>query len=318
MLHMMISRLSAPKLLIFGWFFAPGILLGHEGFLPLHEHSEHRHAESVHRSHDTQVGQVLSAGDGKQHPVHLDHQTESRWAVASGFRYTRYASTEARGSLWTAGVGADFALLPWLHLGADGAYGWFDGDQGRAEGWLTPHLHLDVHVPLARNFEIIAGLEVGLPIADASLAGDHWEWAPHVELRYDLGKWYAVAGIDFAFTDGAHQHGEEDHEGEHDLEEHGEHGAELHEVVDPHGKRELRYHAAFGARFRDEALTAEARLTGIHVFSNDTDLQNYVRGSLRLTWRWSGRVSFSVEGNVPIGHGERNDWEASGAVRVRF
>ena len=320
---------SFSKCLLLGISVVPGALWAHEGFLPLHEHGEHRHThrDSVH-GEDAHVH-----GDGKEHKhVHMKEEAESRWAVATGVRYTRYVSEHARGSLWEAGLGADFAVTPWLHLGGDFSYGWFDGVDGQADGWLTPHAHLDVHLPVSENFEVIAGLEVGFPFADEELTGEHWEWVPHLEVRYDAGAWYAAAGVDFAFSDvghGEHFHeGEEENGGdneqaeeEHDEGEHLDqpgHEAHLHEIVDPHGERELRYHAAFGVRMMEERMTAEVRFSGVHVISDDTEARNYLRGGLRLTWRLSEAVSFSAEGNIPIGHAERNDWQASAAVRVGF
>jgi hypothetical protein len=319
------------SILLLGISFVPAALFSHESFLPLHEHGEHRHAHGE----STHAGHTHAHPDGKaHHHLHLEETAEGRWAVAAGVRYTRYTSEHAHGSLWETGLGADFAVLPWLHLGGDLSYGWFDGPSAKADGWLTPHAHLDVHLPVSGRFEVIAGLEIGFPFADEDLAGEHWEWVPHVELRYDAGPWYAAAGVDFAFTDVAHEHhadeSEEEPAKEHENEsvahdeghveehDHSEHTGHLHEIVDPHGERELRYHAAFGVRLIDQKMTAELRFSGVHVISDDTDARNYLRGGLRLTWRVSEAISLSTEGNIPIGHAERNDWQASAAVRVGF
>ena len=296
----------------------------HEGFLPLHEHSAHRHAHHDHSAEEH------AAHDGKGHKhVHTPHQ-ESRWAVATGVRYTKYAAPGIRGSLWETGLGLDYTVLPWLHIGGDVSYGWFSSPEGDADGWLIPHFHADVHLPLGGKWEVVTGLEIGFPAGEENLTGDHWEWAPHVELRRDAGPWYVAAGASFAISSGdSHDHddhaqeGHEEHEHDHEDEAHDHaahqgHTGDFHEIVDPHGERELRYYAAFGVRVFDEKVTLESRLSGVHVTSDDTEFRNYLRGGLRVNWQIRENLTFSTEGSVPLTNAERNDWQASAALRVAF
>ena len=121
---------------------------------------------------------------------------------------------------------------PWLHVGGDVSYGWFDYQETSDDGWLTPHLHADIHLPLGRGWELIAGLEAGLPEGDETLTGRHWEWAPHLELRYDQPRGFLEAGASYAFISGdEHNHAE-------DGAAHAEdHALEIHQIVEPHGER---------------------------------------------------------------------------------
>jgi hypothetical protein len=309
--------------------FAVGILIAplaswaHESFLPLHEHGPHRHSHAAHEHHD-------HTRDGKQAHAH-DEVEESRWAIATGARYTRYSLDSGSAHLWETGLGADFAILPWLHLGGDVSYGWFNSDESNSSGLLVPHAHLDIHLPLAGHWEVVTGLEVGFPGGDEELVGRHWEWAPHVEIRHDRETWFVAAGASFVIISGenhehhAHEESEEhheeeghDHEEESEHEDHGEEALDIHRIVDPHGERELQYYGAFGVRLLDQRLTVETRLSGVHVTSGDTDDRNYLRAGLRASWMLNERLTLTTEGSVPITDAERNQWQVSFGMRVAF
>lgn len=290
---------------------AAPIAWSHESFLPLHEHGTqtHEHHGHAHQAH---------VPDGKS-TAHVHHEEHSRWAVATGLRYTRYSLEDGRALLWETGLGFDYAVLPWLHLGGDVSYGWFDSKGGSADGWLVPHAHVDFHLPLGSNWEAVVGLGVGFPGGEAALVGDHWSWEPHLELRYDRRAWFFATGVNFTIISGEthdeheHEHGDEEEVHEHDHEE-----RDFHEIVDPHGQRELRYYGAFGVRMFDERLALEARLTGVHITSGTEDNRNYLRGGIRASWRLTERVSIYAEGNVPLTDAQRNDWQSSAALRIAF
>jgi hypothetical protein len=293
--------------------FSPLVSSAHESFLPLHHHSsshEHTAHAGIHTHREP---------DGKHvHEHSATALTEERFAFAAGARFTRYSVPDAKAQLWETGVGIDFAVRPWLHVGGDIAYGWFESGRTKVDGWLSPHAHLDLHLPVGGAWEVVAGLDVGLPFGDEALVGEHWEWAPHVELRYDRGGWYAEAEASLAFIKekGEHDHHAEEegdtHEGEH------EHSMDVPEIVEPHGERELRYGLAAGVRLLDRRLTLESRLTGIHILAGETPEDDYLRTGVRVSWAFDHRWLLSAEGTVPITDAERNQWQASVGLRVGF
>lgn len=313
---MLSTRSLVPLLAIL---VAPALSSAHESFLPLHHHSgSHEHAGHEHAAHD----HAHEAPDGKGGHLHEPAPafTEERFAIATGGRYTRYdLGAGEHGHLWEAGLGIDYAVTPWLHLGGDFAYGWYDSDDGRADGWMTPHAHLDFHIPIRGAWEIIVGLEVGFPGGDEALVGDHWEWAPHLELRYDPGQWFAEAGASLSFIvgekDHAHDHDEHAHEGE--AHDHGD-TADFHEIVDPHGERELDYYGTLGVRLLDRRLTLAGRIAGVHVLAGETPADDYLRAGLRVSYQVTEKVLLSTEASLPITDAERNQWQISAALRVGF
>lgn len=290
-------------------------LSAHESFLPMH--AFHLHQKETH-AHDPADGK--SAQD---HAHAHDGEASSRFQVATGARYTRLSLNGERADLWESTVGVEFSVTSWLHLGGELSYGWFNSDEGGADGLMVPHAHADLHFPLGGSWEVLAGFDVGFPGGDEALVGDHWEFTPSVELRYDQHTWFGAVGTSFAFTEGDDQHDHEhehDEAGdEHDEHSHDEHGeADFHEIVDPHGSRELHYFAAFGVRVLDESLELESRLSGIHVTSGDTEDRNYVRAGLRAAWKIDDRWTVSAQASLPITEARRNEWQASLAVRVGF
>src|SRR5688500_3955899 len=95
----------------------------HDAFLPLHEHNPAAHAHShgsSHANHDH-----AQSPDGKHLHLH-DAPTAPRWVVATGTQYTRFSLEGARAEFWEAGLGFEFVALPWLHMGGDVSYGWFN------------------------------------------------------------------------------------------------------------------------------------------------------------------------------------------------
>jgi hypothetical protein len=291
-----------------------------------HDHSAHAHGHPHEHSDGSSKAKVCLEPHGADH----------RWTVASGVRYTRYNLSSGKADLWEVGFGADYQILPWLHIGGEFGYGWFDSREGSAEGWLTPYFHLDAHIPLAGNWELIAGLGVGFPGGEKNLVGDHWTWEPHLELRYDRGPWYVAAGVGLAFIEGdnhedhdhdsheeeEHEDGHADHEegahDEHAEHDHHAHSGDFHEIVDPHGDREFHYYGAFGVRLLEERVSVEARLVGVHVISGESPADNYLRAGLRTSWNITDRFALSAEGNVPITSTERNDWQTSLSFRFQF
>jgi hypothetical protein len=230
-------------------------------------------------------------------------------------------------------VGVEYNPSPWLHFGAEVSYGWFESDEGNADGLMVPHAHVDFHLPFGGAWEVLAGFDVGFPGGDETLVGDHWEFTPSVEIRYNREIWFAAAGTSFVFTEGdghdhgadGHEHGDEedaDHEedGDHEQDESDSSNGEtsFEDVVDPHGSRELHYFTAFGVRVLDERLELESRLSGIHVTSGDTPDRNYVRAGLRASWKFDERWAISAQASMPLTEARRNEWQASLAVRVGF
>lgn len=312
-------------------------LHAHESFLPLHDfhlHQSHEHHE--HHEH----------AEGKTAHDH-DHTLTHRLEIASGVRYTRHSLHGEAAHLWETTVGFEYSATSWLHMGADVSYGWFDSDEGSADGLMVPHAHIDIHLPLGGSWELLASFGVGFPGGEENLVGDHWEFTPGIELRYDRHTWFASAGASFVFVEGGHHHHHDHHASDADEshEEHDEHGEEhdaheepdhdeypahhdhahaghaendFHEIVDPHGSRELHYHVAFGVRPFDERLELESRLSAVHVTSGDTEDRNYLRAGLRASWKIDDRWIVSTQGSVPITDARRNEWQASLAVRVDF
>ena len=291
---------------------APALSPAHESFLPLHHHTgSHQHAGHDHAS---------EAPDGKVDHLHEPASpfTEERFAIATGGRYTRYALGEdGPGHLWETGLGIDYAVTPWFHLGGDVSYGWYDSAVGRADGWMKPHAHLDFHIPIRSAWEIIVGLEVGFPGGDEALVGSHWEWAPHLELRYDPGQWFAEAGASLSFIVGDKDN---DHEGEAHAGAAHDHGdaVDFHEIVEPHGERELDYYGTLGVRLLDRRLTLAGRLAGVHVLVGETPADDYLRAGLRVSYQLTGKVLLTTEASLPITDAERNQWQISAALRVGF
>ena len=297
----------------------PTLSPAHESFLPLHHHSgSHQHSGHDHAAHD----HAHDEPDGKGGHLHEPGPafTEERFAIATGGRYTRYdLGAGEHGHLWETGLGIDYAVTPWLHVGGDVTYGWYDSPTGRADGWMTPHAHLDFHIPIRSAWEVIVGLEVGFPGGDEALVGDHWEWAPHLELRYDPGQWFAEAGVSLSYIVGEKDH-HHDHEGEaHEGEAH-DHGdtADFHEIVDPHAERELDYYGALGVRLLDRRLTLAGRLAGVHVLAGETPSDDYLRAGLRVSYQITEKVLLTTESSLPITDAERNQWQISAALRVGF
>ena len=297
----------------------------HETFLPLHEHNPASHSHTLTASHDHE------AFHGKETIIHASHAA-SRLSVAAGARYTRFSIDGSGADLWETGFGFDFAATPWLHVGGDVSYGWFDSKLGDSSGWLVPHAHIDVHIPIRDHWEILVGARIGFPGGDEALVGNHWEWEPHAELTYDRGNWFARAGVGLVFVTGddhadhgeaeGELHGEDQHdETEH---AHGEseesHGSspDFHEIIHPHGERELNYYGAFGVRMLDQRLTVEARLAGVHVLSNDTAERNYLRAGLLGSWQFAEDLSVAAQFSMPISDAERNDMQVAVGVRVAF
>ncbi|HEX8295551.1 MAG TPA: hypothetical protein VF593_04585 [Chthoniobacteraceae bacterium] len=332
-----------PGILFLAVAFIPNFGRAHESFLPLHHHSSsHTHSIGGEEAHSH------AHEGGKDVRSHSPHSTaEHRFAFAAGGRFTRYSLEGEKAHLWETGVGFDYAVLPWLHLGGDVSYGWFDSDAGRAAGLLAPHAHVDFHIPIAPAWEVIAGFEVGFPGGEEALVGKHWELAPHVELRYDRGGWFAEAGARLVFVTGednhehehaAHEHAEEageteehgeeeEHHGEeeaHGEEEHHEagathvHAADFHETVEPHGERELQYSVGVGVRLLQKRLTLETQLTGVRVLAGETPADDYLRAGVRGSWALTERVLLTTEGSIPITDAERNQWQTSMGVRVSF
>lgn len=309
---MLPTRFFAP---LFAALLAPTLSTAHESFLPLHHHSgSHGHARHEHAAHSH------DEPDGKGGHIHKTPAfTEERFAIATGGRYTRYSLDEGDGHLWETGLGIDYAVTSWLHIGGDVSYGWYDSSAGRADGWMTPHAHLDYHIPLRGAWEVIVGLEVGFPGGDEALVGDHWEWAPHLEVRYDPGQWFAEIGATLAFIVGEEDHAH-DHEGHaHEGEAH-DHGdtADFHEIVDPHGERELDYYGTLGVRLLDRRLTLAGRLAGVHVLAGETPADDYLRAGLRVSYQITDKVLLTTEGSLPITDAERNQWQVSVGLRVGF
>jgi hypothetical protein len=318
----------------------------HESFLLWHEH---RHSHGMHAGHEDHAEH-----DHPDHKEHLDaakdihHPTHEfdQWTISTGARYTRLSLEGERAHLWETGLGVAFRPISWLEVGAEASYGWFDSAEGSADGWMIPHVHVDAHIPIAPNLELVVGGDIGFPGGEEALVGDHWEFVPHLAVRYDKGNWFAEAGVAYVFITGGdiHDHGsqagesesdhggdvhdEEDHEGEeHDEheEEHGEgshasHGgtADFHEIVDPHGEQELQYHGALGLRLLDERLTLEGRVQGVRVTRGSTEDRNYVRAGLRTTWSFNEHWRVRAEASVPITDARRNHFQGSISLQVSF
>ena len=295
--------------------------VAHEGFLPLHHHSGiHEHGGHAH-GHELHSDRSAKHGDTHIGPA----LTEQRFALASGARFTRYSIDGKDAHLWEVGVGVDYAVVPWLHLGGDFSHGWFDSEDGSADGWLTPHAHLDFHIPLGGAWEVLAGFEVGFPGGEEALVGDHWEWAPHVEVRYDPGNWYAQASASLVLVAGEeHDHAERgtEHSSEAADQEHSEEAHtrtdDFHEVVDPHGERELRYSLAAGVRLLESRLSLESQLSAVHVLSGESPADNYVRAGVRASFTLHKQFIVTAGASVPISDAERNQWQASMGIRVSF
>lgn len=321
---------------------APLGVNAHESFLLWHDHRFHLHGEEVpgheHEPHDH--AHIDAKGDGK---LELEGHEEQRWAIGTGVRYTRLSLEGERAHFWETGLGISYQATPWLHVGAEIGYGWFDSHEGRSSGWLIPHFFTEVHLPLSETWEVALGGEVGVVGGDEGLVGDHWELAPSVTLRYDRGRWYAEAGARFVFILGGedHDHGEEDgsaghpeeeaehgHEaGEHGHDEHEGHAyaaghahapGDFHDVVDPHGERELHYHVALGVRFLDERLTLEGRFHGVHVTSGHTIDRNFLRAGLRASYAINDNWSVRTEASVPVGDARRYQFQTSVSLQVSF
>ena len=306
----------------------------HESFLLWHGH---RHA--AHAGHDHHADHA-GHDHGKKEVLH--EEAEGRWTIGSGVRYTRYSLHDERAELWESGVGVAYRVTPWLEVGAEATYGWFSSQEGGTGGWMLPHFHVDVHIPVAEHLELVIGGGTGIPGGDEGLVGDHWEFVPHLALRYDTGKWFAEAGASYAFISGHdHDHSsheEESHHEEHDHEEgHGEDGHEetharhdsrqhrdehsagdFHEIVDPHGEQELQYHLSAGVRLLDERLTVEGRFSGVHVTRGYTPDRDYLRGGLRATWAMNDNWRIRAEASVPITEARRNHFQGSLSVQVGF
>jgi hypothetical protein len=302
----------------------------------LHSHGGHSHGVN-----DGKAGAPFAPEQFRHH----------RFAFVSGARFTRYSTEDGKAHLWETGVGFDYEIFPSLHIGADLTYGWFDSKTGDADGLLSPHLHFDFHIPLARGWEIGLGVEVGLPGGEEALVGEHWELAPHLEVRYDAGAWFvdADAKLVFVFEEGdhhqhggsdhheheaeedesgPHEHAAEPHDEEHEEETHTdthdhhlhahEHPEDFHHLVEPHGESELQYSLAAGVRVFDRKLTLESRLAGVRVLAGETAAQNYVRGGFRASWALNERVLLIGEASMPVTDAERNQWQTSIAMRVSF
>lgn len=292
---------------------APVALSAHESFLPLYHHSgRHEHGGPIHEA------EPHPETSGKEsHVHHAAAHTEERFALATGAHFTRYATGGDDAHLWELGLGVDYAIVPWLHVGGEASYGWFDSAEGSDEGWLVPSAHLDLHLPLGGAWEIVAGLEIGFPGGEESLVGDHWEWIPHLEVRFDPGSWFVEAGGSLAMASGETEHDE------HDADEHeaaGEHddATDFHEIVDPHGEREFHYFGVAGIRLLSRRLTLESQVSGVHVLSDDTAADNYLRAGVRVSYEMNERMVVSAGGSVPITDAERNQWEASAGLRFSF
>lgn len=314
----------------------------HESFLLWHDHhlhsEEHGTEEAVHtHAHGHEEHEAK-----EQRDVELDIHAESRWAVGTGLRYTRLSWEGAPADFWETGVGISFAVTPWLHVGGEASYGWFDSSEGGSGGWLMPHFHVEVEFPLAEGLEVSLGTELGIPGGDEGLVGEHWELAPGLTVHYERGWWFAEAGASFFFVNGGDHHdhhgseGEEDHDHEEkeplgeaedgddeehhhgEAHEHGHEPGDFHDVVDPHGARELHYQAAFGVRLLDERLTLEGRFHGVHVTSNDTPARDYLRAGLRASYVITENWAVRTEASVPISDARRNQWQTSVSVQVSF
>ncbi|MHA3770999.1 hypothetical protein ACXR0O_05610 [Verrucomicrobiota bacterium sgz303538] len=299
----------------------------HESFLIWHDHHLHLDDHGTEEAEHSHV-HVHEEHDAKDHrDVEFDVHAESRWTVGTGLRYTRLSFEGEPADFWEIGVGISFAATPWLHVGGEASYGWFDSSEGSSGGWLMPHFHAEVEFPLAKGLEVSFGAELGIPGGDEGLVGEHWELAPSIAVHYERGRWFAEAGASFFFVNGEDHHdhhGSEGEEGHHDEHTHGEeheHGHEpgdFHDVVDPHGARELHYHAAFGIRLLDERLTLEGRFHGVHVVSNDTPDRDYLRAGLRTSYSITENWAVRTEASVPISDARRNQWQTSVSLQVSF
>lgn len=310
-------------------------LRAHEAFLPLHEHYPsvgHGHAHSHGAPHER------AATEGKHMRIEpAPEPGEHRFTFASGLRYTRLSVEGERAELWETAAGFDFAVLPWLHLGGEATYGWFDSEAGSADGWMSPSAHADLHLPIGGNWELIAGFGVGFPGGEEALVGEHWLWEPHLELRYDRGAWFVAAGVGLAILTGSgHQHEEAEAHAEHAEEEGEAHeegeeahaeeahahshasGGDFHEIVDPHGERELEYYGAAGVRLLDQRLTLEGRLSGVRVLQGETPARDFLRIGARTALRLGKDVTLSAGGSVPITDARRSEWQAFISAGVAF
>jgi hypothetical protein len=346
-----LSALIAGALVPLGAHAHESFLLWHSHHFHLHDHAEHAGSHDDHHGHDHSEDHAHPDSKGS-HKMEVEADEEPRWAIGTGVRYTRLSLEGERAHLWEAGLGISYQATSWLHLGAEAVYGWFDSREGRSGGWMVPHFYAEAHLPVAENWEVALGAEVGTPGGDEGLVGDHWELAPAITVRYDKGKWFAEAGASFVFILGGtdHDHGadheehgeaeahnEEEHheeaeEGhEHEAEEHGHETeqpahsgghahapGDYHEVVDPHGERELHYHAAFGVRLLDERLTLEGRFHGVHVTSGETEDRDYLRAGVRAAYVINETWSIRTEGSVPITDARRNQWQTSVSLQVSF
>lgn len=300
---------------------SPLAATAHDSFLPLHHHAQpHDHGDHSHTT-----GEVDPKGG---HAPISSWEEPERFTLATGAQYTRYSDA----NLWETGFGFDYAAVEWLHVGGSVSYGWFHGDDGDAQGWLQPSVHLDLHVPIASDWEVVAGLEVGVPGGKEELVGVHWEWTPHLELRYDRGGWYVETGASLAFVvEDAHAHEPEgpaeENEAEHrrqhaengDEEIHPhEHSGDFHEIVSPHGERELHYFAEAGVRVLNKRLNLGARLSGVHVLAGESSGADYVRAGLGASWALNERMIISSNVGAPISDAARNRWQSSVGLRVGF
>ena len=272
---------------------APPAARAHESFLPLHHQTE-RHA---HRG----AGLAARPLSGEAAPW-----TEERFAFTAGGRLTRYAAPGGGARLWETNASLEYFLLPWLVVGGDLSYGWYESRRERAAGWLAPHAHVDLHLPLGPHWEVVAGLDAGFPGADAALAPDDWEWAPHVELRHDRQAWYAEAGVSATFVVAERQPAPTAAT------------PEAPGIIGPEGNRELQYYGAFGLRLLAERLTLEARFFGARNLSRDTPHRHYLRAGASAAWALGPRTELAAEGSLPVTAAERNQWQASLGLRLGF
>jgi hypothetical protein len=272
--------------------------------------------------------------------MELQVEEQQRWAVGTGVRYTQYSFEDERAHLWEAGLGLSYRATPWLNVGAEISYGWFDSDEGRSSGVMLPHFFADVHLPVAKNWEAVVSMGAATPGGDEGLVGDHWELTPGIALRHDRRGWFAEAGANLVFVLGGTDHNhegegdadhdsheeeeqgeEEDHEAEDGhghVEEHGHAPGDFHEVVDPHGECEVNYYATFGVRLLDERLTLEGRFHGVHVISGETPDRDYLRAGARAIYRLKENWAIRTEASVPITDARRNQWQASLSLQVSF
>ncbi len=330
-------------------------LLWHNHHLHLHEHSPHSHGHEYGHDHEHHEHDHLQ-GDGKSgHKLELQVDEEHRWAFGTGVRYTRLSWEDEAAHLWESGVGMSYRVNEWLNLGAEVTYGWFDSVEGRSSGVMFPHFFADVHLPIAERWEAIVSLGTATPGGDEGLVGNHWEVSPGIALRYDTGRWFVEAGANLFFLYGYHDHAhgsgddeqhedheeeaheehhdeaghEDDHGHEHEHEEethhahsdtegHGHAPGDYHEVVDPHGKREVDYYLSLGVRLLDERLTLEGRFHGVHVISGDTPSRDYLRVGARAVYQVNENWAIRTEASVPITDARRNQWQTSLSVQVSF